>query len=70
MDVTAGEQAKSTLLAYVEAEVDAEEVKLEVRESVAESAPETLDSSKSIVSQIRKKIRLERQQNVSNEHSI
>ena len=64
MDVNTAEQAKSALLRYVEAEIQPEEIEPVMRDSVTEPAPEAVDSSLSILGQINKRIRLERQQKV------
>ena len=64
MDVNTAEQAKSALLRYVEAEIQPEEMEPVMRDSVTEPAPEAVDSSLSILGQINKRIRLERQQKV------
>ena len=64
MDVNAAEQAKSALLRYMEAEIQPEEMEPVMRDSVTEPAPEAVDSSLSILGQINKRIRLERQQKV------
>ena len=67
LDQTNAEQAKAVLLTLVEAEMDIspeEELERRHSSSSSEPAPDLEDVSGTIISQIRKRIRLEKQQKV------